>query len=104
MMTIWQDNVDAFTQRRDETGHRIDLERHATIAATVDDLVDDSPGRALHTLSRGVRRQWLLAGVGELQLGPEAKPSEILEAWDRQPRARSYEVLIWPRIPTGGAQ
>lgn len=105
MTTIWQDNVEAFAQRRDETGDRIDTERAATIHAATHALVRRGPGYAYYVLTRGVRRQWLAAGIGELQLGPEAHPSEVLAAWDRSdhPPVR-VEVLIWPRFTTAAAR
>lgn len=82
MTTIWQDNVTAFAQRPG-TRFQLEAERHATVDAAMADLLRFGPGRAFYTLMRGVRRQWLFgAGVGELQLGPEATPSEILDAWD----------------------
>ena len=83
MRTVWTDNVEAFVQRRDETGSRIDLERHAGVHAAMRHLTGArrSPGAAFYTLMRSVRRQWLLAGIGELQLGPEASPSEVMARW-----------------------
>lgn len=82
-MTIWQDNVERFIQRRDETGDQIDTARAATIGTAIVLITHGDVGAAYYAMMRGLRRQWKLAGIGELQLGPEARPSEILEAWER---------------------
>jgi len=98
-VTVWQQNVDAFIERRDETGTQIDHARAATISTTIAHLKAGDPGQALYALIRGVRRQWQLAGIGELRLGPETPESEILAAWARtppDPRPRAWHVLIWP--------
>lgn len=100
-MTIWQDNVDAFIERRDETGEQVDHARAAAIGTTLALLKAGRPGEAHYALLRGVRRQWLLTGTGELQLGPETPESEIVAAWNAAPldprRPRAWHVLIWPK-------
>jgi len=99
-MTIASDNVDRFIERREDAARLVNHERHVTIGNTMTALVDPAqgPGAAFYELYRGVRRQWLLTGVGELQLGPEPKPSEVIAAWDRAPKPRplAYEVYTWP--------
>lgn len=99
-MTIWQDNAAAFAERPDETGEQVDHARAAAIGTTIALLKAGRPGEAHYALLRGVRRQWLLTGTGELQLGPETPESEILEAWEATPRSsvpKAWHVLIWPK-------
>ena len=97
-MTVSGDNVARFVQRREDAARLVDHERHVTIGNAMTALIDQGPGAACYELYRGVRRQWLLTGVGELQLGPEPKPSEIIDAWDHAPKPRplAYEVYTWP--------
>lgn len=97
-MTVASDNVDRFIERREDAARLVGHERAVTIDNTLGALLEQDPGRAFYELYRGVRRQWLLTGVGELQLGPEPKPSEVIAAWDRAPKPRplAYEVYTWP--------
>lgn len=83
-MTIASDNVAAFATRAlSPNAAAVRDERYRTTAAAMQQLVDGNPGAAYYALLRGVRRQWLLTGTGELQLGPEPTPSEIIAAWDK---------------------
>ena len=88
MTTVRQDNSDRFASRRDDTGTQIDAERTRGIQLAIGLITRGKPGRAFYELQRSLRRQLLLTGIGELQLGPEATPHGVGSSSD----------LLWPPL------